>query len=113
MEKPFNGLDRISLFAQELIALISQGKKESTTKIIREMENNNVVRYIYKKYKESFTMSLDKDSPYNIDDWEEAYHKFADETELDTKRRWGIYNEDDGLLLIVTITLEALRDLNY
>lgn len=113
MDKPFNGLDRISLFGQELVALISMGKKENTSTIIKEMEKKNVVSYVYNKYIDHFTMSLGEDSPYSVDAWEAAYHQFADTDPYDVEHRWGIYHEEDGLLLLLTLTLEAMRDLNY
>lgn len=111
MEKPFNGLERIDLFGQELVALISSGKTEPVKKIIDEMETKTVVHYLYNKYKDHYTMSLGEDSPYNVDDWEEIYHQFSDTTPEEAKHRWGIYNEDDGLLLLSTLTFEALRDM--
>ena len=38
MDKAFNGLDRIDLFAQEIITQISLGHKETITKIVEEMD---------------------------------------------------------------------------
>ena len=106
MEKTFNGLERIDLFAQEIISQISLGKKESVNEIIKQMENKNVVRYLYNKYKEDWFLSLDENCPYNVDDWEE----FSYITENDARRKWGIRNEDEGLLLLVSLTFEALRE---
>ena len=51
MDKAFNGLDRIDLFAQEIITQISLGHKETITKIVEEMDRKHVVRYLYEKYK--------------------------------------------------------------
>ena len=54
MAKAFNGLERIDLFAQEIISQISLGRKESVNEIIKQMENKNVVRYLYNKYKDDW-----------------------------------------------------------
>ena len=40
MEKMFNGVERMDLFAQELLSQISSGKTETVSKIIEEMEKN-------------------------------------------------------------------------
>ena len=111
MSKKYNGLDRIDLFAQELIAHISTGKKEKISTIIEKMEKKNVVRYLYEKYKDDWFLSLDDKCPYNVDDWEEIYAKFSYVSEYDARRKWGISNEDDGLLFLVSLTFEALREI--
>lgn len=110
MEKASNGLERIDLFAQELLSQISSGKTEPVSKIIEEMEKKNVVHYLYAKYKDNWFLSLDENCPYNVDDWEEKYYQFSYITENDARRKWGICNEDDGLLLLVSLTFEALRE---
>jgi hypothetical protein len=46
----------------------------------------------------------------NVDDWEEIYSQYAYIRSGDAKRKWGIVNEDDGLLLLVSLTFEALRE---
>ena len=111
MEKDHNGLDRIDLFAQELLAQVSSGKTETVTKIIEEMEKKNVVRYLYNKYRGDWFLSLDDNCPYNVDDWEEKYYQYSYITENDARRKWGICNEEDGLLLLVSLTFEALREI--
>lgn len=108
MDKKFNGLERIDVFAQEVLSLISKGKKESIGKIIEEIGKKNVVHYLWNKYKDSFSISY-TDSHYSVDDWEEAYYQFSYISEGDACRKWGICNENDGLLLLVSLTLEALR----
>ena len=110
MEKMFNGVERMDLFAQELLSQISSGKTETVSKIIEEMEKKNVVRYLYSKYKDEWFLSLDDDCPYNVDDWEEKYHQFSYIDTSDARRKWGVCNENDGLLLLVSLTFEALRE---
>ena len=110
MDKAFNGLDRIDLFAQEIIIQISLGHKETITKIVEEMDRKHVVRYLYEKYKDDWFLSLDDRCPYNVDDWEEIYSQYAYISSNDARRKWGIVNEEDGLLLLVSLTFEALRE---
>ena len=110
MEKIFNGAERINLLAQELVSQISMGKKETVKEIIAQMGNKSVVRYLYKKYRSNWLLSLDDDCPYNVDDWEELFFRFSNITEYDALRKWGIHHKDDGLLLLLSLTLEILRD---
>lgn len=113
MEKAFNRLDRIDLFAQDIIAQISFGHKETITKIVEEMDKKHVVRYLYEKYHDNLYLSLGDNCPYNVDDWEEIYSQYAYISSNDARRKWGIVNEDDGLLLLVSLTFEALREKLY
>ena len=110
MDKNFNGLDRLGFFAQALIAEISSGHSERVDKIIEEMGRKNVVHYIFDRYKDNWLFSLGEQCPYNLNDWEEAFYQLSYITEGDARRKWGICNENDGLLLLVTLSLEALRD---
>ena len=107
MIKEFTGMD---LFAQAILSQISSGKTESVSTIIEKMEKKNIVHYLYNKYKDDCFLSLDDSCPYNVDAWEETYYSFSYITENDARRKWGICNEDDGLLLLVSLTFEALRD---
>lgn len=113
MEKVFNGLERIGLFAQEIIAQISLGHKETVSRIVEEMGKKNIVRYLYEKYRDNWSLSLDDNDLYNVDDWEEIYSQYAYITNGDADRKWGIVDESDGLLLLVSLTFEALRERLY
>ena len=113
MGKIFTGWERMDLFAQEVLAQISAGKKETVSKIIEELEKKNVVHYLYSKYKDEWALSLDGDSPYSVDDWEEKYYQYSYISMDDARRKWGIQNEDDGLLLLVSLTFEVLREALY
>lgn len=112
MNSGFNGLDRIDLFAQGVISIISMGKTETIKKIVEEMEKKNVVSYLYNKYKDYFSIQFDGNSPYNVDAWEEKFSDYSYITENDARRKWGIVNENDGLLLLVSLTFEALRSIS-
>ena len=112
MNSELNGLDRIDLFAQGVISLISMGKTETIRKIVEEMEKKNVVCYLYNKYRDCFAIPFGGSSPYNVDAWEEKYYDYSYITENDARRKWGIVNENDGLLLLVSLTFEALRSVS-
>ena len=112
MGKPFTGAERIDLFAQELIAKISSGKTETISKVAEEMEAKNVVHYLFEKYRADWFLSLDGNCPYNVDDWEELYSQYSFIDAHYARRKFGIENENDGLLLLVSLTFDILRDAN-
>ena len=84
--------------------------KETITNIVEEMDRKHVVRYLYEKYKDDWSLSLDDKCPYNVDDWEEIYSQYAYISSYEARKKWGIVNEGDGLLLLVSVSFEALRD---
>ncbi|NRT34535.1 hypothetical protein BJV38_002878 [Clostridium beijerinckii] len=110
----FSGIDRIEILGMEIIALISQGKKETLSKIKDEINNGDVARYIGKKYEPYMTnILIDGKTPYNLDEWKKEFNKFAGVFDDRESRKFGIVNEDDGLLLILGIILEMLQSKNY
>lgn len=110
MGNAFEGLERIELFGSELVILISSGKKETLDKIMLEIESKHVVQYVYEKYSESVFLYLGERTIYNIERWEAEYSKFDYLTRNDIRRKFGIDNDDDGLLFLVSLTFEILRD---
>ena len=109
LEKDFNGAERLELFGQEIISQISLGRTEPVEKILDEMGKKNVVRYLYNKYKDDWFLSLDDNCPYNVDDWEEIFNKYSYMSTYDVRRKLGIRNDDEGLLLILSLIFEELR----
>lgn len=108
MGKPFNGTERIQIFAFELIALIAQGKKETIEKIEEQITNENIVRYIRDKYRDDMTNTFEEDCPYNLDDWNKAFFGFSGYVEGNERRKWGIESKDDGLLLLLALAIELI-----
>ena len=109
LEKDFNGAERLELFGQEIISQISLGRTEPVEKILDEMGKKNVVRYLYNKYKDDWFLSLDDNCPYNVDDWEEIFNKYSYMSAYDVRRKLVVRNDDEGLLLILSLIFEELR----
>ena len=105
MENGFSGADRLEALGQEMVCLVSLGKKESIEKILEEMTKKNVVHYLRDKYRDDWFPSLER---YNIDDWEEIFNGYSYLSALsvaDVKCELHISNENDGLLLILSLIL--------
>ena len=100
MNKMFNGTERLQLFGLEIIALISQGKSETIEQIEQHIDAGNLIQYIREKY---------KDNMFNtFDDWNQAFAGYSEYIQGNERSKFGIYNDNEGLLLIVALILEIL-----
>ena len=75
-----------------------------------------IPRLLIPRYREDLIPRLPRFIPIDTiykedaDIWEDEYHqRFAGTPISDAGSKWGIFNEDDGLLLLVSLSLEALR----
>lgn len=106
--------DRLEMLGYDIIALISDGKKESVNEIIKHFEESNVVHYLMKKYeKEMFIVC--EECPYNLNDWEKVLGQYSYMTfGHDVSRKMGIVNEEtDGLLMLLNIILDEVSSRKY
>lgn len=108
--EPFTGVDRMELLGYEIIALISRGRKETISEIEKQMENENILYYIREKYAGELLNPFNDDEQYNYTDWNKALAKYSGWIEGQEGRKYGIENEDDGLLLLVALILELVAN---
>lgn len=106
----FTGVDRLELLGYEIIALISKGKKETITEIEKQMENENVLHYIREKYAGDLFNPFTDDMQYNYSDWNKAFAKYSGWIEGNESRKYGVENEDEGLLLLLSLILELVAN---
>lgn len=108
--EPFTGVDRLELLGFEIIDLVSCGYKETITEIEKQMENENILQYIREKYHENLSNTFSENMPYNYKDWNKALAKYSGWIEGQERRKYGIENEDDGLLLLLALILELVAN---
>ena len=108
MNKMFNGTERLQLFGLEIIALISQGKSETIEQIEQHIDAGNFIQYIREKYKDNMFNTFYDDCPYNLEDWNQAFAVYSGYIQGNERRKFGICNDNEGLLLIVALILEIL-----
>ena len=114
MEKDFyNGVDRLEQLGFEIIALISDGKKEMVETIENKLEEGCIIEYLGDKYPVMANVYNEK-LPYNYDDWNKALGKYTWVRGRESGK-YGIENKDDGLLLLLAFVLElvAQREKNW
>ena len=100
--EPYTGVDRLELLGFEIIDLVSCGYKETISEIENQIENESIVQYIREKYKDNM--------PYNYADWNKALAKYSVWIRGQERRKYGIENEDDGLLLLLAFILELVAN---
>lgn len=105
-------LERLPIFGYELCCLMSQGRKETIQAVEEHINQGDLVEYIYNHHKDYMAISFDYNCPYNLKLWDEAYSNFDGYVQGNEKRKFGILNEDDGLLLITSLTFDILGQRN-
>ena len=108
MNKMFNGTERLQLFGLEIIALISQGKSEMIEQVEQHIDDGDLIQYIREKYKDNMFNTFDDDWPYNLEDWNQAFAGYSEYIQGNERSKFGIYNDNEGLLLIVALVLDIL-----
>ena len=108
MSKAFNGTDRLQLFGLEIIALISQGKMETIEEIENHIDKCDLVQYIRDKYHDDMFNTFEDDCQYNLDDWNKAFSGYSGYIQGNERRKYGICNDNEGLLLVVALVLDMV-----
>ena len=95
---------KICCFALEILNLISCNKKESLTVIEEKLSEHKLAEYIVNNYGTEFSCDYDCDE---INFMFEKYSGYFDGIE---NRKFGLKNQDDGLLFILALILEYLKN---
>ena len=105
-----NSLRGIGLFALQVIGLVSAGKKETIAEIERHFESRDLVEYLYRKYAKHFYVSYDGDSPYDSAALNFYFFNYCGYIEGNESRKYGIVNDNDGLLLIPALLMDKVNE---
>lgn len=107
-------LKGIGFFGSEILHLISSGQKESLSTVVQHFEENDIIEYIFKKYQNKFFHSFDNNM-YDNKSLNEYFHKYSASIQGNESRKYGIQNDDDGLLLIMALIMVKVEDhsINY
>lgn len=108
--EPYTGVDRLELLGLEIIDLVSCGYKETILEVETQIENENILQYIREKYKDNLSNTFSDNLPYNYDDWNKALAKYSGWIRGQERRKYGIENDNDGLLLLLALILELVAN---
>ena len=108
--EPYTGVDRLELLGFEIIDLVSCGYKETISEIENQIESESIVQYIREKYKDNLSNTFSDNMPYNYADWNKALAKYSGWIRGRERRKYGIENDDDGLLLLLAFILELVAN---
>lgn len=103
-----NSLKGIGLFQLSVIHLISIGKKESIKEIEEHFASSDLIDYLYLKYQSDFLDKFDN-SCYNNVSLNAYFEQFHGYIESNEQRKYGIMNNDDGLLLILALISDEVE----
>lgn len=101
-------LERLPIFGYDLCCLISQGKTETIHAVEEHIHQGNLVEYICNRYKNNMAITLGPNCPYDIKSWNDAYSSYNGYIQGNEERKFGILNENEGLLLVVSLTFDIL-----
>lgn len=102
-------IDRIQLLGLEIIALISSGKKEKIVDIEKHMGEGDMVSYLLNKYGDEFSNSFDE-IICDFKAWNDEFMSYYGYVQGNENRKWGIINENDGLLLVVALIMSIMTE---
>lgn len=103
-----NTLTGLGLFSLEIIHLISIGKKEKITDIEQHFSNSDVVEYLSNKYPDEFWVKFDN-STYDNNQINKYFNNYTGYIEGSECRKYGIQNDDDGLLLMLALITDKVE----
>lgn len=103
-----NTLTGLGLFSLNIIHLISAGKKESIKEIEQHFSRCDVVDYLYQKYSSTFFIKFDN-SLYDNSQINKYFYNYTGYIVGNEYRKYGIENEDDGLLLLLALITDKIE----
>lgn len=103
-----NSLMGIGLFQSTILHLISLGKRETFGEIENNMKNGCIVEYICEKYKEYIVIPFNN-SVYDNNTLNLFFQDNVGCIEGNETKKYGIMNENDGLLLIPALISDRIE----
>lgn len=103
-----NSIYGVGLLQLEILHLISLGKKENLKEIELQMENGLLIEYLCKKYRKDISDSYLR--RYNTRALNMFFQNYAGSLSDDAMSKYGLANEDDGLLLIIALIANKISE---
>lgn len=103
-----NNLKGIGMFCLQILSVISAGYSESIESIEEHMNDSDLVEYLSKKYDNQFVVKYD-DSIYSNEAINGYFSGYTGYIQGNENRKYGIQNEDDGLLLILALLMDQVE----
>lgn len=101
-------LTGIGLFSLEILHLISVGKKETLKDIESHLDTADLIEYLSQKYDEEFSIKFDNTN-YDNSEINKYFTNYSGYIEGNEDRKYGILNQDDGLLLILALLTDKIE----
>ncbi len=103
-----NTLTGIGFFGMQILHLISNGKSEGIQEIEKHFDDGDLVEYLSKKYDDYFYIKFDN-STYDNSAINKYFSNYSGFIEGNEAKKYGIMNEQDGLLLILALIFDKVE----
>ncbi|MFQ9544982.1 MAG: hypothetical protein ACLR02_08200 [Clostridium sp.] len=103
------GLYGINFFIMDIISIIDKGHIETVEKIEEEIFKKNVVNYICNKYSDIVEVPINENI-YDIAKWNQELFGYSGYVEGNESSKYGIENNDNGLLLLLALLIDSIKD---
>lgn len=103
-----HGLD---ILIYNLIALTDSGHKEDIEAIEKHMYNEDLLVYIINKYENEVDFEIFKCGTYSIKDVNNYICNMASYVNGNESRKYGVKNEENGLLLLIAVCFDLGNNL--
>ena len=104
-----NNLKGIGLFAMCITHLISLGNVETISEIEKHIDDSDLVEYISSKYKKDMYVIFDN-SIYDNKIIDSYFHNYSGYIEGNEARKYGIEEDNHGLLLILALLMDKVEE---
>jgi hypothetical protein len=98
-------VSHVQMFGLGVLTLISEGKSESLKDVISHCDKRNIADYFTSKYRGNVFFN---------ERYSDAINQFYSDHfvfEDDAGRKYGLFNDTDGLLLLVSLIVDAIGTL--
>jgi hypothetical protein len=101
-------LKGLGLFVLEVTTLISSGKFVTIAEIEKHIDDEDVVEFISEKFKESLSINF-LNGIYDTRALNKYFGNYSGYINGNESRKYGIVNENDGLLLLVALVSDRIE----
>lgn len=92
----------------EADTVLGRQSAKGSAKPFTSSEHNRYQQKFLDTEKPLDTSTVQNPSPYNLEDWNQAFAGYSEYIQGNERSKFGIYNDNEGLLLIVALILEIL-----
>ncbi|MFI3228485.1 MAG: hypothetical protein R3Y09_13940 [Clostridia bacterium] len=103
-----NNLKGLGIFLMQVVNLVSKGRQETFEEIEYHFDKSDLVEYLQGKYSDDFYIDFNN-SIYNNAQINKYFYNFSGYIQGNERRKYAVMNDEDGLLLIISLISEKVE----